>query len=374
MVVLSEDGANMTWDEVDDLRIECDIPPWSLRGPDSKIGGEIGLSERPSSSRRGEEGRILHVIEVEAPMIEPAPLSTESFLSSNDVLSVRPMASSSGPPPSSGGSSPILLQAADVETTQSSPQLQLRVTKLLWLDPQSVDHLARQEPWDDVVATIPPTRDERERPRRAVLEALRRGEPADAALIEHVFAHASDKELFEAPFVVTDGSMSLHYDDIARLRATVSAAAPFADGSHLELSKVVEHARHVLALPWLDGGVGIADELIRRIRHTFEEATDRTAGYLDAQSERILVHERAYQYRSIWGGHYIRCSFRPDGARASFPTYLPDKRRHAAAALRSLPRAHARPGRHLGRSIRDPPAGATRRGVGAPRRCIGVGS
>ncbi len=297
LVVLSEDGTTMTWDDVDELREECDIPPWHERQPDSHIGDEIGLDGKPRDVAA--KGRQLHVQVVAGPVVEPAPMS-QNYLAPGDVQSI--------PGPSS----------AQLRAYLDPPAVSL--TKLFWHDGTCVDDLEKQAPWDAVIAGLPPIKSDRERRRLAMQEVLRRGEPVTVDTLEAVFRDAAGEPWYAPPYVVSAGQVAVSYDEVSRLRAAITSAMPHAGG---RLREIVSQARELLTLPWLDDAGGIADELVTRIREAFDEAAaDAPPGYLDAQIEHMLVADRAYRYITLWGRNWVRASFTPRGARAGIPAYI----------------------------------------------------
>lgn len=297
LVVLSEDGTTMSWEDVDELREECDIPPWQDRQPDSHIGDEIGLDGKPKGTPA--KGRQLHVQVVAGPVVEPAPMS-QNYLAPGDVQSI--------PGPTS----------SQLRAYLDPPPVAL--TKLFWHDGNCVDDLEKQAPWDTVIAGLPPIKSDRERRRLAVQEVLRRGEPVPIDTIAEVFRGAADDSWFAAPYVVSAGEVAVSYDEVSRLRAAITTAMPHADG---KLRQIVSEARELLTLPWLDDAGGIANELVTRIRDAFDSAAaDAPPGYLDAQIEHMLVADRAYRYITLWGRNWVRASFTPRGARAGIPAYV----------------------------------------------------
>lgn len=148
--------------------------------------------------------------------------------------------------------------------------------------------------------------------------------PASSADIEGAIAEAvSGEQEFQSPLVLTSGDLRLTYDELAVLRATLTAAAPFAAGQ-FELEQLLGAARNLLTAGWVGTADGVAAELTMRIRETFSTATrGLPPGFLDAQAQRIVVAERQYQTRDLWGRGWLRANFTPVHSRVPFTAYLP---------------------------------------------------
>ena len=81
----------------------------------------------------------------------------------------------------------------------------------------------------------------------------------------------------------------------------------------------------LLKTPWLQSSTGVAEGLTQRVREAFAQANRiLPASYLDTHTERILLEQRNYQKRTMFGDPWIRSLLVPYGANAAVPTYLPD--------------------------------------------------
>jgi hypothetical protein len=289
LVVVSKAGKTMAWEEVDRLRAQHYLPPWSEPEPDS-IAAPFGFSLSKRSGR-DDAGCELDV-RVAAGSSEAPPPSTD-FLSAGDVRS--------GMPPMS--------ERPDMQSTGHE------VTKLLWFDPAALDVI--RAAWASVLPEEAQASDQDHEDAMAVLANA-------SASTEDIEASLSvvDGELI-SPLVATAGELLLSYDELALLRGTVTVATPFA-AQNDRLGRLLQDARELLALPWLETSGGTAEELAARIREAFGRlGTTLPTGYLEAQSQRIAIEERRYQTRTLWGKRWIRGAFVPVGARTAIPTYLP---------------------------------------------------
>ena len=72
-----------------------------------------------------------------------------------------------------------------------------------------------------------------------------------------------------------------------------------------------------------------AEHALANLKAAIESGPDSAAGrnlppdFVGAQATRILVQERRFRERRLWGRAWIRAQFTPSGARSSLPAYLP---------------------------------------------------
>jgi len=293
LVVVSKAGKTMAWEEVDRLRGQHGLPPWSEPEPES-IAGPFGVSLSPKRASNG-GGRELDVRVAAGASDRPPPI--EDFLHSGDVLS--------GAPPYS--------EAPGDEGGEAYP-----VMKLLWLDPAALESLRAS--WSVLLEQTAQRSSDRDR--EDVLTVLASAGASVRDIEASLSASGAEGEL-ATPLIASAGELLISYDELALLRGTVTVATPFANNNE-RLQRLLTDARELLGLPWLETAGGAAEELAARIRETFARVgLTLPSGYLEAQSQRIAVEERRYQTRTLWGKRWIRGAFVPFGARAALPTYLP---------------------------------------------------
>ena len=311
LVLLSESGENIAWDEVEELRQSVDVPAWIERAPESVTNGSLDLAE--TGKHQAAKGRQLHVSVVAGPIMEPAPRSLEgTYLSSRDVESI--------PPEDDEGTLDDL--DAGEESAPWSRRHRMQLLKAIWHDPAAMRVLATHPDYKALLSG-PPLRDEVENAQRLLHTVIHHVEPATAPLIEATLVQATGRQPFEAPMVVSAGVLAPSYDAVDRLRATVTTVTPFA-GDDEALATQLLAAKELLALPWLTTADGIAEELVVRIVEAFERpARALPPDFVEAQTARILVQERRFRKRELWGATWIRCDFTPAGARSGIPAYLP---------------------------------------------------
>ena len=173
--------------------------------------------------------------------------------------------------------------------------------------------------------------------RREVFEILARAEPTNHAALDATLARCLREDgKFVPAIALFSGELELPFDEVAALRATLSTVTPFV-GTDDALRAAVDTARELLALPELIAAPAVVEGLTRRIEDAFAQGKRAVpVGYLEAQRERVLLEQRRYQRRAVFGDKFLRAVLRLDGeatakqtaaARASanpgVPAYLP---------------------------------------------------
>src|SRR5262249_20626722 len=114
---------------------------------------------------------------------------------------------------------------------------------------------------------------------------------------------------FFGPLVLLAGELSTPFDEIEALKATVTTVTPLI-GKDENLAASVEVAKDFLKLPGLSSSPAVAEGLTNRVRDAWNQGKRAVQpGYLDAQTERALVEQRAYQHRKVLGGKRQRALF-----------------------------------------------------------------
>jgi hypothetical protein len=186
---------------------------------------------------------------------------------------------------------------------------------LLWFDAAALPRLrAAYKAILDGKPTAPEIAD-----RRDVTTILARGEATDPDRLHDLVADAVDDDgAFLPPLVLTAGELVLPFDEIAQLEATVAAVTPFA-GEGEDLADAVDGARVLLEGRALGGSPGAAEGLTARLREAFQHTSRAVPpSYLDAQTERVLLAQRRFQKRAVFGETCVRALL------GAVPAYLPD--------------------------------------------------
>ena len=121
----------------------------------------------------------------------------------------------------------------------------------------------------------------------------------------------------DARLLVLTGELRFPFDEIARLRALVAGATPLVKGDN-ELERIVGAAKELLDGAWVSActAAQFSDVIHTALRHRKRKNASLVA--LDAGIERVLLRERRYQRRTVFGGAALRTLF------GSTPAYLPE--------------------------------------------------
>ncbi|NUP07518.1 MAG: DUF2169 domain-containing protein [Polyangiaceae bacterium] len=131
-----------------------------------------------------------------------------------------------------------------------------------------------------------------------------------------------ESDFFVPPLVVTDGLLSLSYDELRALEIAVQVAAPLATADEA-LRGAVERARVGLANPDAFSERGLQD-LAQALMERFRAAAHGLpAGFLKKQTERLLLDRRAYKRRSFMNAEWLRAEIVFSSGTPPLPTYLP---------------------------------------------------
>ncbi len=210
--------------------------------------------------------------------------------------------------------------------------------ELLWFDPAAVEPLRKTERWSALIASLqpkkqrvvhdddpPPEEPAADRERRDVFGVVALGvtETPDELeiLVDRV---AGDRGTFTPPLAIVGGEASFPFDELETLRATMTSVAPFAS-SDKKLKELVDTVNELLKTPWLKGSESVAEGLLQRVRDAFA-AQNRALppGHLDAHTERILLAERHFQRRTVFGSPHLRALFVATNGAPALVVYLPE--------------------------------------------------
>jgi hypothetical protein len=266
------------------------------------------------------------------------------------------------------GAAPVVASVERAAHGPAAPVVPARATRaevqevvdLIWFDPESVPRLRRKPAWQELLEAMEtrPLDPEGDDPalandpkvvedRRDVFEILVRGTPTFGEELLDVLAQSVREDGRFAPaLALVAGDVDFPFDELATLRATVTTVAPLALSDE-PLTNAIEAARAFLATPGLLSPPAVAEGLTQRIEDAFSHGKRVVpSGYLEAQRERVLVEQRMYQHRQVFGKKHIRAllnlddrsrpSSSPPAARCpssvkpvaagngSVPTYLPE--------------------------------------------------
>lgn len=258
----------------------------------------------------------------------------------SDGRSPLPMAVPAPSPPQPAVISSPEPSPATVPAPRSAPKLDSGTTlQLIWFDPESLPRLRRKAAFRPILAALEdqPLDAELDDPahakdpmtiedRREIFEILTRADAADdAGLGEALETAVRDDGKFISPFMLFAGDLQLPFDELARLRATVTAASPFAAGDE-PLKAAIADAREFLKASDLLSPSGVTEGFTTRITEAFRKIKRAvSADYLEEQTERALLEGRHYQRREVLGGTHLRGMLQMGNAGSKpVPTYLPE--------------------------------------------------
>ena len=238
------------------------------------------------------------------------------------------------PPP------PKSLPATAAPAPEKASRATGEVLELLWYDEAQVPRMRAW--WEELVTDLDfeasdPRRDlgaedpEKARGRHNVFGIISDGEVLTPASLPRVInAAVNDRGRFTPPLTLLGGELRFPFDEVETLRATILAATPLV-GTDKRLKESIDSMSELLKTPYLQGSTGVVEKLTRDLRDQFRDANrGLPAGYLDGHVERLLLEQRRYAIRRVFGGEFIRALLVPStpegsaaGAAAPVPVYLP---------------------------------------------------
>lgn len=226
------------------------------------------------------------------------------------------------------------------------------VIKLLWFDPKAVTRIRKHAEWRVTLAELSLRRleegmdDEDEEDgdaasngpkpaeKRDVLEVIVKGGATGADGIKLALDEAIGEDgQFEPPLVLMAGELELSFDEVAIMKATAAAAAPFAGGDK-RLADVLAGVEELEKTPWLNGAGPVAERLTDQLKEALSPVKrGLPADYLEATTERMLLEQRSYKTRTVAGKKWIRASLR---GTSGLPVYIPEVLREELPLYRRL--------------------------------------
>jgi hypothetical protein len=159
-----------------------------------------------------------------------------------------------------------------------------------------------------------------------------------------MWSSANAEGVLGASLVLVAGELELMFDEVRTLEATVAAASPLASAEK-RLKETIDSNAELAKSP-LATAPGLAAGLTQRIREAWSKANrSLPADALDTSARAILLDQRAYQRRPLWGASFVRALL-AGGESARVPVYLPDEvggqlplvhRLHVRAIAEALP-------------------------------------
>ena len=243
---------------------------------------------------------------------------------------------------------------ATATTTTTARQVWAgKALQLVWFDPESVPRIHRKEELQPILRELEnrPPDTELDDPslardpvavedRRDVFEVLARGASLDEPRLNQALeAAVRDDGKFTPPLAIVDGEVRFLFDELETLRATLTIAAVFAPCDE-PLRAAIADAREFLRTPDLRSPPIVTEGYTTRVQEALKRAKRGVPpGYLEEQTERVLVEARHYQRRNVYGSTHLRALMQIGNAPRLWPVYVPES---AAGKLPMFARFSAR--------------------------------
>ncbi len=225
------------------------------------------------------------------------------------------------------------------EPVRATSKLELgKALHLIWYDAEILPKVRRKPAWKPLLAAIDgrPIDHDLDDPstardpmmvedRRDIFEVLARGDAVDEpALNEAVDRAVRDDGKYVSPFLLVAGEVRFPFDEMATLKATLSIVTPFATGDE-PLKMTIADAREFLRTPDLLSPPGVIEGFTSRVQDAFRKMRRAVPpGYLEDQTERVLVEKRLYQRRDVFGGIHLRAQLYLAPNSKPWPLYVPE--------------------------------------------------
>ncbi len=219
--------------------------------------------------------------------------------------------------------------------------------QVLWFDSSSVKRLRLEHkavieriqpaPFDSSIATLfdSPKEMQAQLEVAAILREARRASPSELLPLVRRSAEAG---FFVAPIAVTEGTIKLSYDELQVLQVALQIAAPFVLVEK-RLKPVHDRAQETASAQDVASEASLR-AVIRDLFKQFRSCVRSVdAGYLESETERVLLDRRGYKRRSFLDAEWLRAELVIGSGATPIPTYLPA---HLAQKLPLLASFHAR--------------------------------
>ncbi|HVK66992.1 MAG TPA: hypothetical protein VM694_21050, partial [Polyangium sp.] len=220
-----------------------------------------------------------------------------------------------------------------VPPARPSRRLGPEVVDLLWFDPQGVARIRAAFPTIvdelefeplDPKHDLPTDDPNASRDRHDTFGVLTRATPTDGRGIQRAMLESiSETGRFTPPVVMLTGELRFPFDEVEHLQAAVAAITPLVTEDNKKLKDALEAANEVLKTPLLQAPSNV-EAVTSELRDALRQSRRSvTVTQLDAHIERVLLDQRKYQKRIVFGDEQIRALCVPAGENTTVPVYLP---------------------------------------------------
>jgi hypothetical protein len=238
------------------------------------------------------------------------------------------------------------------------------IVELLWFDPKVPARVRTR--WPELILELafepldpahdlPTENPDDARDRHDVFGVLTDGEAiAGSGIATAVREAVSSKGRFTPPLVLVAGELKFPFDELETLKAVVAVVSP-TGASDKRLKEWLDAAAEVLATPYLQGSTSAVEKLTRELKEQAAQVSKAlTVANIEAYVERILLEQRRYQFKKVFGEECIRALLVPATTRESaVPVYLPKRLEnalpmYASMRVRLIAEAHMRQDQYEG--------------------------
>ncbi len=264
----------------------------------------------------------------------PTPSQPKSLGDTSSLPPIkRPAESDPAPTAPKPSSAAVKHPRVKSQPERHGPQ---ETVELLWYDDEATERLRRQwpklcedldfAPRDDRhdLATQDPKKAREHHTHFGVLTEARTTDRY--SLVQELRESVSESGRFTPPLVVLRGQLRFPFEDIEILQATAASVAPIA-GDDKKLAEALSQVKELVDTPLLAGSGETVRNFTNHLRKLFEQARrSLKLEYLDETVERILLEQRRYQKRTLFGAEWIRALFhsKGDAKDQAIPCYLPE--------------------------------------------------
>ena len=224
-----------------------------------------------------------------------------------------------------------------------SPVRRLAVVNLLFFEPKIAPRIRGIKRFAEALAqpvrTRPlpsvdaPKAEEPDRDRTDILRVLSFARPADIGEIRRALADSLDDFVdLDLPLLLVAGELRPSFDEIEILRATAMAAQPVAGTDKKTLAAIALGQEALGSGPRPDTALSLA----RQIEQA-SAALSLPPRYVASNAERMLLEDRKYKRRTLFGAPRVRAELTLPGAEAPLLVYLPDASATSLPLLPSFP-------------------------------------
>jgi hypothetical protein len=209
---------------------------------------------------------------------------------------------------------------------------------LLWFDPAVAKRLRSTVAPRPFVPEMPAPRDATDekdpdvRERREVLKAMTSGSPLDGEALRHAIEDQfADPATHAHPLVLVTGELAPSFDELATLKAAVQLGLLLGGGDKRtrDAAMVAGEALKSEPPPPRDAALALARSVV--------EAASKSGGPPLQQSiTRLLLDQRAFRKRHLFGAPRVRMELSLAGATSLIPVYLPEAAEEALPCLTKL--------------------------------------